>query len=70
MFFYAVTFGQVVAQYAGGPLAETHTAWGFNSIADRDNDVEVVVPSFVLLAVIGSSQRILDFCSFEASVLI
>jgi hypothetical protein len=39
----AETLGQVLLQYAGSPLAETHAALGFDPVADGYNDVQIVV---------------------------
>jgi len=55
-----VALGQMLAQGAGGPLAKAGALDRLDPIADRDDDVEVVVLRLVGFAIGGSYPEFPD----------
>lgn len=55
-----IAFQQIFLQDPVRPLAELRTAMAFYPIANRDNDIEIIILDPVVFTVCGSCQGILD----------
>jgi len=59
-----VALHQILPQNTGSPLPKVRAPQRLHPVANRDDNIEVVVLNTVLLAIGGSCQGFLDNCRF------